>query len=208
MSIVDIALWRDIQRHLADQLGIDLRPDGDPGGATARAVAQALGMIRTVPAAEIAVSQWPRDRRAEMDAFYGAPGNHLTQIVPPYPLKYDGKVVPKITVHEKIAPAVLRVLQQVLDYYGMTKIKALKLDVYDGCFNNRPKRGGSTLSTHAYASAIDFCAEDNSLKQDHTTARFAKPEYEAWWRAWEAEGAVSLGRARDFDWMHVQFARL
>lgn len=208
MTITEIALWRDIQRHLADKLGIELRPDGDPGGATARAVAQALGLIRQVPAAEVAVAQWPKDRWEEMYAFYGQPGTNLIQIVPPYPLKYDGKVVPKITVHEKIAPAVLRVLQKVLDYYGLTKIKALKLDVYDGCFNNRPKRGGTSLSTHAYGCAIDFCAEDNLLKQDHRTARFAKPEYEAWWRFWEEEGAVSLGRARDFDWMHVQFARL
>jgi hypothetical protein len=28
------------------------------------------------------------------------------------------------------------------------------------------------------------------------------------WRIIEGEGAVSLGRARNFDWMHWQFARL
>ena len=35
-----------------------------------------------------------------------------------------------------------------------------------------------------------------------------KADYDKWWEFWEEEGAVSLGRARDFDWMHVQFARL
>ena len=25
---------------------------------------------------------------------------------------------------------------------------------------------------------------------------------------WEEEGALSLGRVRNYDWMHVQFARL
>ena len=31
---------------------------------------------------------------------------------------------------------------------------------------------------------------------------------ERWWALWEEEGFVSLGRAGDFDWMHVQAARL
>ena len=33
-------------------------------------------------------------------------------------------------------------------------------------------------------------------------------EYAAFWQFVEAEGAVSLGRARDYDWMHFQFATL
>lgn len=210
MTDSDRRLWQDIQRHLAAKLDIDLRPDGDPGAKTGAAVARALGLdpVPSQPAAQTLAEAWPRDRRDEMDAFYGTPGSNLVPIAPPYPLRYEGRVVPTITVNRRIAPAVTRALQAVLDHYGLAKIKSLKLDVYDGCFNNRPKRGGSTLSVHAWAAALDFCAEDNALRQDHRTARFARPEYEAWWRAWEAQGAVSLGRARDYDWMHVQFARL
>jgi len=48
----------------------------------------------------------------------------------------------------------------------------------------------------------------NQLKWDHTRASFARPEYEKWFHLWEEEGALSLGRARDYDWMHVQFAKL
>jgi hypothetical protein len=36
----------------------------------------------------------------------------------------------------------------------------------------------------------------------------AQPEYAPFLDLWEAEGFVSLGRARNFDWMHVQAARL
>jgi len=143
-----------------------------------------------------------------MVAFYGQPGTGHTQITPPYQLYYDGQVVRKITVHSKIAEPVLRVLNKTLAHYGPEGVHTLKLDVYDGCYNDRPKRGGTSRSVHAYAAAIDFCASENTLHQDHRTALFAKQAYVAWWQFWEAEGAVSLGRARDYDWMHVQFANL
>lgn len=194
-------LWQTIQRK------IGVRPDGVPGLVTATAVAEQLGIPLADPASS-PETLWPRDADAEMRAFYGEIGTGLTQIAPPYPLLYDGKAVKTITVHEKIAAPVLTALTAVLAHYGLDVIKTLRLNRYDGCYNPRRKRGGSTWSVHAYGAALDFDAANNQLKQDHTTALFAKPEYEAWWRAWEAVGAVSLGRQRDFDWMHVQFARL
>ena len=169
-------------------------------------MAKALGITFV----EIA-GAWPRDTEQEMVAFYGNPGDGHVQIVPPYQLFYDGKPVEKITVHGKISAPVLRVLNKTLAHYGPEGIDRLKLNqltVYDGCFNDRPKRGGTSRSVHAYAAALDWCAEFNQLRQDHTTALFAKPEYVPWWTFWESEGATSLGRARDFDWMHVQFAEL
>ncbi|MCF8078467.1 MAG: hypothetical protein K9K88_04215 [Desulfobacterales bacterium] len=46
------------------------------------------------------------------------------------------------------------------------------------------------------------------LKWGRDRAHFARTEYDAWWRLWEEEGWVSLGRQRNFDWMHVQAAQL
>lgn len=43
---------------------------------------------------------------------------------------------------------------------------------------------------------------------NHREASFARPEYEPFWAIVEEEGLVSLGRTRDFDWMHFQAARL
>jgi len=199
MSTEETALWQRIQRE------VKTRPDGEPGIATARAIIEYMNL--GTPAPEPA-AQWPRDNDAEMEAFYGKRGENTISITPPYQLFYDGKPTKTITVHRKIAPAVLDALTDVLKAYGAEKIKTLKLDQFDGCLNVRLKRGGSTWSVHSWAAALDFNAEDNTLSMDHTKARFAKPEYEAWFRAWEKQGAVSLGRERDYDWMHIQFARL
>lgn len=63
-------------------------------------------------------------------------------------------------------------------------------------------------SLHSWGIAIDFDPERNALNWDHTKARLARPDAEDFWKIWEAEGWVNLGRSRDFDWMHVQAARL
>ena len=197
-------LIQEIQRF------VGARPDGEPGPETWGKIADRLGVAVAPAKAE---GDWPvdssRSGQAEMRAFYGHPGSEdrLTLIVPPYPLKVDGHPVKKIRVHEIIAPAVLAVLAQTKQFYG-DRIPALKLDVFDGCFNPRPKRGGSTWSTHAFGAALDFGAEWNQMAWDHSQALYAKPEYASWWRFWEDQGALSLGRERDFDWMHIQFARL
>jgi len=197
--------WQAIQR------AVGARPDGDPGPMTADAIGAKLGISFADPVSPTpnpSTNSWPRDIRREMVAFYGEPGENHTKITVPYPLYYEGQRKTEITVHSKIAAAVLRVLEKTLLYYGAEGVHTLKLDVYDGCFNDRPKRGGTSRSVHAYAAALDFCAEFNSLHQDHTTALFAKQAYIPWFEFWEAEGAVSLGRSRDFDYQHVQFASL
>lgn len=192
----------------AVQRKIGARPDGIFGDETLAAIARHLD-VDAAPDPTTASTRWPRDTRDEMEAFYGPHGDEaqLVSITPPYPLYYAGHVAAKIRVHRKIASTVLEVLELVQQTYG-AETHALQLDVFDGCFNDRPKRGGTSWSTHAYGAAIDWCAARNTLHQDHTTALFARPEYVRWWEIWESVGAVSLGRARDFDWMHVQFARL
>lgn len=129
----------------------------------------------------------------------------------PYPMRIawdKRKTVSRITIHSKCAESAGRALQRTLDHYGMEKIKELGLDLFGGCFNNRPMRGGSQLSMHAFACAIDFDPERNQLKWGRDRARLAKADCAKFWEFWEAEGWVPLGRARNFDWMHVQAARI
>lgn len=157
--------------------------------------------------------RWPAQTQREMEKFFGPVGANQTTLVLPrgYPLKiaWDrARAVTRVTCHEKIHDGAKRVLGRALDHYGPARIAGLGLDLFGGCLNVRRMRGGSAWSMHAWGVAFDFDPERNQLTWNKSRARFAQPEYERWWSLWEEEGFVSLGRARDFDWMHVQAARV
>lgn len=161
------------------------------------------------PGGGVVITPWPR--QAQVPAFYGARGANQRMLQLPYPMRlsWDLKaVVNKMSLHEKVADSAERVLKAVLKHYGYEEIVKLGLDRYSGSLAVRKMRGGNSWSMHSWGIAIDFYDDKNTLHQDHTTALFAKPVYVPWWEAWEREGWVSLGRARDYDWMHVQAARL
>lgn len=149
---------------------------------------------------------WPRQKDAL--TFYGKPGTNHTTIVPPYRVMFGATQVKKITLNERCAESGLRILERVHAEYGDDRIAELGLDRYGGSYNNRVMRNGSQLSTHAFAAAWDWDPARNQLRMTSKTAQFAKPEYAGFINAHEAEGWISLGRARNFDWMHFQAVRL
>ena len=153
-------------------------------------------------------ADWPRQK--DVDAFFGEKGTNLRQLIFPYPMRlaWDPETIVKSTkCHEKVREPTQRALARALDHYGLQKLRELRLDYFGGCFNMRRIRGGSNWSMHSWGIAFDFDPERNQLRFDHTRAVFARPEYAKWFEVWEEEGAVSLGRTRDYDWMHLQFAR-
>lgn len=155
-------------------------------------------------------SQWPIQTQSELEKFYGPIGKNQTKVKVPYTLKLAWNKSQKInhfTCHEKVADNIVRVLERVHDHYS-GQISNLGLDLWGGCLNVRKMRGSTRRSTHSWGCSIDWDPERNQLKWDHTCANFAKSEYDMWWKLWEEEGAVSLGRARNFDWMHIQFCRI
>jgi hypothetical protein len=154
---------------------------------------------------------WPAQTEAKLIAFYGNVGTNQTTITVPYPhlIAWERqKRVTKITCHKKVAASLQQVLENVRAHYGVDGIHDLGLDLYGGCLNVRRMRGGTAWSMHAWGIALDYDPEKNQLKWGRDRATFAKPAYEAWWRIWEAEGWCSLGRRKNFDWMHVQAARI
>lgn len=77
---------------------------------------------------------------------------------------------------------------------------AQELKTFDGCYNLRYIRGGSKLSTHSWAIAVDHNAEENPLG--------AEPQIDMGIVAiFEAEGFVWGGRFQRKDSMHVQYAK-
>jgi hypothetical protein len=154
---------------------------------------------------------WPRQTEAELIRHYGEIGKNQTMLTLPYPhrLAWDlRKTVKKFSCHEKVHDSALRVLTRVLAHYGPERIPELRLDRWAGCLNERKMRGGTRWSLHAWGIAIDYDSEFNGYNWGRDRATLAQPEYDPWWRFWEEEGWVSLGRTRNFDWMHVQAAKL
>ncbi len=86
----------------------------------------------------------------------------------------------------------------------VSKISALKYDRYDGSFNLRPMRGGTTLSMHAYGCALDFDAADNPFHSE--THLFTADSIIV--QKFEAAGWIWGGRWLSPDAMHFQAARV
>lgn len=162
----------------------------------------------TAPAIILPTTQWPLE--SDVPKFYGKVGENQTKVALPYKMKlaWDLKTeISSFQCHEKVAPSIQKIFQKTLDYYGEEQIKKLRLDLFAGCLNVRDKRGGSSPSMHSWGIAVDIDSANNQLKWNKTKASLARPEYEIFWRIVEGEGAVSLGRLKDYDWMHWQFAR-
>lgn len=187
----------------AIQRKVGVTADGIIGPNTLAAICSALHI-------ELPVS-WPNQSEVRSGkSIFGKVGceSSLVSIEPPYPLYYEGKRCKTIRVHQLIADHVIAALQEVLDHYGLDAIHALGLDQYSGSYNFRKTTGGGSYSMHAWGIALDFAAEKNAYNTHKPHASLSKPECDAWWNIWEKHGAVSLGRERDVDWMHLQFARL
>ena len=156
-------------------------------------------------------NDWPQQDEAEIIQFYGQRGQNLVKLEVPYPHRLAWNLrqnVPYFYCHAKVHDSAKRVLQRVVDHYGVDRIKELGLDLYAGCFNERKMRGGTRWSLHSWGIAIDYDSKRNQFNWGRDRAAFAHPDYDAWWRFWEEEGWLSLGRSRNFDWMHVQAAKL
>ena len=141
---------------------------------------------------------------------YGKPnqeGTYLVSIKLPYPMRLawdKNTVVKTMRCHKLVADNFTAVFTDLLAHYGLPKIQELGIDLFGGCFNFRKMRGGADYSRHSWGIAIDLDPERNQLKETSKTARFAKPEYNAMIDIFYKHGFISLGREKNYDWMHFQ----
>lgn len=162
------------------------------------------------------MNKWPLQK--DCNAFYGNPKGanglasaawesaNLTNVKPPFVMRYAGTPVKTIRVHKKCAESLLRVLnaiwiaagkkQSVVDEWGVS--------TYGGAYNFRLMRGGTSLSMHSWGCAIDLDPARNGLGDP--TPRFAN--YPAVIKAFADEGWEWGGSwsAKGCDGMHWQAA--
>jgi hypothetical protein len=210
------------------------------GAAAAAAASMFIGGQRVSPEEQIKITGpvKPADSfaagrlltAAEILKCYGVPGDpaNLTTIQSPYPLRLawdTRKTVTSITCHKKIAPLLLKILNELLQHYGYKEIKRLGIDLYGGFFVFRPQRGlekkyeqaikdkkfslaYTYLSRHAWAIAGDFDPARNALRTKWKDAQFSKPEYKFFVDTWHKYGFIGYGPERNYDAMHWEIAIL
>ena len=203
-----------VQQCLMQDAGIHVGPiDGLVGPTFRYALEVWQNRLRDSTPADAAVAHQPAaaPRQRDVPSYYGTPGQNQTMLQLPFPmvLAWDlNTPIQRFSIHQKAADSARRALTRTLQHYGMDRIRELRLDRFGGCLNHRPMRGGNSLSMHSWGIAIDFDPERNQLRWGRDRAHMARADYQPFLNFWEAEGWISLGRERNFDWMHVQAARL
>jgi len=169
--------------------------------------------IERKPVVPVAASSvWPR--QAQMTSFYGpagAPECTAGKVDLPFPFIIawnKSERIARFSCHRKVEAALTTIFRETYAHYGENRMDALGLTLFGGCYNFRTMRAGSSLSTHAWGVAVDLDPERNQLRWGRDRAAFAKPDYDPFWAIVEAQGATSLGRVANMDWMHFQFASL
>jgi hypothetical protein len=204
-----------VQQALMAAAGIHVGPiDGLVGPTFRYAIEAWQNLLRDQdPGAPVISHQrdvWPR--QSGVTSFYGAPEQNQTMLKTPYPMKLSwdlSQEIHRFSIHAKVAKSAGTVLAKTLDHYGIDGIRKLRLDRFGGCLNKRPMRGSTARpSMHSWGIAIDFDPDRNEFRWGRDRAHFARAAYKPFLDFWEEEGWVSLGRERNFDWMHIQAARL
>ena len=164
----------------------------------------------TDPLSPLLHQTWPH--QSECMTYYGNPYRagwlHANTVdVPcPWQLYYGETPVEHILIHHKCAPSLVRILNYIWAECDndADRISALHYDWFSGSYNLRPIRGGTHISMHGFACAIDFDAQENPFHSTHH--KFQPTDLIV--RAFEAEGWTWGGRWRSPDAMHFQAARL
>ena len=155
------------------------------------------------------VRSWPRQK--DCVKFFGKVGTNQDTCVLPFPMviAWDPKKkVNKFSCHRLVKMPMERIFQRTLEHYGYERIQELRLHYWGGCLNVRKMRGGSSYSMHSWGIAVDLDPDNNQLRWGRDKATFAKPAYNKFWEFVYDEGAISLGKERNFDFMHFQFSTL
>lgn len=149
--------------------------------------------------------------QAQLKAKYGNPCDvkNLVTVTLPFPLKlsWANQYTNKIQVHKSIATNIVKVFQEILDAYGLDKIKELGINIYGGAYNCRQMRTSKAWSVHSFGLAIDLDPQRNGLNVPFLKSQFSKLEYKKMHEIFYKYGFVNLGIEANMDSMHFQVAQ-
>ena len=153
------------------------------------------------------MNTWPKQNYASMVAYYGNVGEHQTQLILPYPMRlaWDiSRTVTKITCHEKVHDSLEKILNEIFNFYSsnLIAVRADRMDLFGGCLNVRKVRGGNSWSIHNWGTAIDLDPEHNTMSMHRNEASMRNEII----NIFESEGWSSMGRSKNYDFMHFQAA--
>ncbi len=174
------------------QTVVGATPDGFWGPKSITACQKHLRSLMPSP------NPWPKSDQKSLTAFYGDPGDesrHIRINVVGMGVRYAGKEVKEILCHNKVSRSLLKIITSLASSHPHI------LAQYDGCYNNRAMRGGTTPSLHARAAAIDFDSSSNGNKTSWPVSATMPIEV---MEAFAREGWLSAGAFWGRDAMHMQ----
>lgn len=128
---------------------------------------------------------------------YGAPELEANMVLWDVPSLYEIGVIPKKIYcnRDTIAPLTIAFVNLI----ATGRVNELK--TWDGCFNIRQKRGGSSPSLHSWGVAVDVNSLDNKMGEPSTLS----PEFV---KCWTDAGFDWGGGWLHKDSMHFQLSKL
>ncbi len=130
---------------------------------------------------------------SEIVSQFGQPGDRRNIVSVPMKAGPGGRTVP-VQVHRKIADRLKNTFEEISAAGLSDEIKT-----FDGSYNVRKKRGGSTWSVHSWGLAVDLNAGQYPMG---TSAASTSPRYRQIAQIFARNGFYQLGN----DPMHFQFA--
>jgi len=147
---------------VALQARVGAEPDGFWGPRSIRAVKRHLRSMMPYP--------HPFPIQSQVSGFYGPHGVKdgytppQAEVDVPFEIYYEDRLVKQVRPHEKCAISLKRVFDRILVMFPTpASRRASGISTYDGLYNPRAMRGGTSWSMHSWAIAIDFDAENNGL---------------------------------------------
>jgi len=152
---------------------------------------------------------WPKQDYTSMTAFYGNVGQNQTQLLLPYPMRLawdTSKTICKISCHKEVHDSLGEILSEIYGVYGndLDKLQKDGMDLFGGCLNVRKVRGGDSWSIHSWGAAIDLDPAHNTLSMHRDRAAMPNQIIDIF----VSKGWTSMGRSRNYDFMHFQAASL